>query len=117
MKQLYWNYLDRFGKKYQIGLYHGATGHLVIYCNNAVLVIDFNVQQNKEYSFFIGEELIELSITKANEAQFDYDCQINKKAPTMRNLAREKAMKQERKHNFWAAGMLLTLIFLVYLVI
>jgi hypothetical protein len=116
MQQLYWNFSDRFGRQYKIGLYHGASGHLIIYCNNNVMTIDFNVQQSKDYTFFIGDELLQLSIQKENE-QFQYDCQLDTEAPTARNKARKEAIAMERKHNMWAAGIVVLLVILISLLV
>ncbi|MEM0994518.1 MAG: hypothetical protein AAGI49_15870 [Bacteroidota bacterium] len=111
--QRYWNYHDRFGKKYQIGIYHGDSGHLVIYCNASIITIDFNVLQPKTYTFFIGEELFNLSIKKEN-TDFEYDCQIDKDAPTHKNQARKAADRQDLNRMLWASGVILALVVLVF---
>ncbi|MEM9885794.1 MAG: hypothetical protein AAF849_07875 [Bacteroidota bacterium] len=113
-KQHHWDYHDRFGKKYQIGIYHGASGHLVIYCNSTIITIDFNVLQPKTYTFYIGEELFNLSIKKeAND--FAYDCQIDKDAPTYKNQARKAEAKEDLQRMLWASGLILVLVVLVFL--
>lgn len=108
MKQLYWNYFDRFGRNHKIGLYHGHSGHLVIYCNDTIIAIDFHVRKTKSYAFFIGEELFNVSI-KGEETVFQYDCQIDKKAPTHRNKERQKVAKEETQRIMWASCALVGL--------
>ena len=114
MKQLYWNYLDRFGRNHKIGIYHGPSGHLVIYCNATIIAIDFNVLQPKKYTFFIGEELFHLSIEEQNAA-FQYDCKIDKDAPTQRNQERQLEQKQELRRMMWASCLVVGLIVFFWL--
>jgi len=52
-----WTYLADAGKKHHVGLMHGAkSGHLLVYCDSKILLIDFNVLEDKTYTFFIDVE-------------------------------------------------------------
>lgn len=74
---------------------HGAeSGHLLVYCDANIILIDFKVLEDKTYPFFIDEQLCEISIEKI-DGQFYYSFEINKKADTPRNRQRKKI---ERKH-------------------
>ncbi len=68
MSQSNWVYSDQTGQQYQIGLYHGqSSGHLIVYCNWKVILIDFNVLNSKTYSFYFGDELCHLKIDKRGD--------------------------------------------------
>ena len=74
---------------------HGAkSGHLLVYCDAKILLIDFNILGDKTYSFFIDEQLCEIVI-ELIKGQFYYSFEINKKADTPRNNLRRKI---ERRH-------------------
>lgn len=95
MNQLQWKYTGNYGKPYEVALAHGEeSGHLVIYCNTNILVIDFKVLDSKKYSFFIDDELVDLSIEKTGEG-FEYDCQINTNAKTPLNEKRRKSNQED----------------------
>lgn len=73
MSQSSWTYYDPSYGTQTVGVYHGDdSGHLVVYCNNKVVMIDFKVKNNKSYSFYINDCLIELKLMKKNES-FDHD--------------------------------------------
>ena len=74
---------------------HGPTsGHLVVHCNSKIILIDFSILEDKTYSFFIEEELCELSIERKGD-QFFYGFKTNAKVDTPLNQARKK---QSRKY-------------------
>ncbi len=78
--QAKWIFVDDHGKKNHVGLYHGTkTGHVLIYCNARVMIIDFNIRQSKTYSFFIEDELCEIKMRRDKDA-FEYFFEINKTA-------------------------------------
>jgi tRNA A-37 threonylcarbamoyl transferase component Bud32 len=52
MSQFTWTYIRDNGALHRVGLFHGdETGHLMIYCNTRIVVIDFGVTTSKNYSF------------------------------------------------------------------
>lgn len=94
MSQLNWTVLDDFGRKYDVGLYHGdASGHLMVYCNTDVLIIDFNVLKDKKYSFYLGEELCELNVNK-EKGRFSYGLIKNNIVNTPLNRRRKEIEKK-----------------------
>ena len=114
MAQVGWVYLDDFGNRNRVGVYHGdKTGHLVIHCNLRIVQIDFSVKESRMYSFFIEDELCEVSIVKEKEG-FSYDFQVNKKADTPRNRLRRVEERRNRKHiALFLGGLLLLLTVIV----
>lgn len=88
MSQFSWIILDDKGK-HKVGLYHGKTGHLMVYLNTSIIIIDFHVLQSKTYSFFLGEELYELTVKRAGH-QWAYGLKSNEKVNTPLNQARKK---------------------------
>ena len=90
MAQFNWLYLGDNGRQYNVGVFHGdRTGHLMVMCNARIVLIDFSVKQNKDYSFFIDDELFELSV-EGNPGGYAYNCSINEDADTPRNRIRKK---------------------------
>lgn len=95
LAQLNWTYVSDSGRHYTVGMFHGPnTGHLVVHCNQRVVLIDFHVLESKTYPLFLDDELCELKIEKKN-GQFTYAFEINRKADTPRNRERKKT---EKKH-------------------
>ncbi len=63
MAQKAWYYKNETGLAYDLNMYHGdKSGHVLIYSNQAIIAIDFNVRSTKVYSFYLGDELFELLI-------------------------------------------------------
>ncbi|MEO6759851.1 MAG: hypothetical protein ABIO24_10395 [Saprospiraceae bacterium] len=95
MAQLGWVLLDSHGGRHKVGLYHGDnTGHLMIHCNLRVVQVDFSVRESRTYSFFIEDELCELSLQKEPDGRFSYAFEMNKTVDTPRN--RDRKADQER---------------------
>lgn len=114
MAQVGWVYLDDFGNRNRVGVYHGdKTGHLLIHCNLRIVQVDFSVKESRTYSFFIEDELCEVSVVKEKEG-FSYDFQVNKKADTPRNRLRKDEERRNRKHiALFLAGLVLLLTVVV----
>ncbi len=113
MSQFNWTYLAPSGKKHHVGLFHGdRTGHVLIYCNSKVVVVDFKVRETKSYSIFIEEELCEIAIERQAD-RFVYGFDINKDVDTPLNRERKANDKKHLKQGFaFLAGLavLITLI-------
>lgn len=114
MSQLTWTVLDDVGGKFHVGIYHGeTTGHLVVYCNWKIIIVDFNVLESKSYSFYLGQEFCHLDISKAGEG-FRYALKKDNDAKTPLNLARKKA---NRRDSIKSAMLIVSLIFLVVVIV
>lgn len=115
MSQFNWTYLAPSGKKHHVGLFHGdSTGHVMIYCNSKVVLVDFKVRETKSYSIFIEEELCEIGIERQKD-RFVYGFDINKKVDTPLNRERKAV---DKKHLKLGVAFLSTLaIFLTILVV
>ncbi len=83
----------------------------MIHCNYKILVVDFLVFKTKSYSFFIDEELCEVSVERKNN-RFYYNFKIDNTVDTPLNRKRRKT---ERKHFFQALGFFGSLLFLIAL--
>ena len=111
MAQLGWVLLDSHGGRHRVGLYHGDnTGHLVIHCNLRVVQVDFSVKESRTYSFFIEDELCELSLQKEPDGRFSYAFLVNKTVDTPRNRDRKADLNRtNRQIGLFVAGFLLLL--------
>ncbi|HOY19654.1 MAG TPA: hypothetical protein PLC89_20245 [Haliscomenobacter sp.] len=115
MAESLWRFTNDHGQPYLIGLFHGdKDGHLVVHCNSRVVLIDFNVQDTKAYSFFIEEELCEVKLDRQDEG-FAYSCAINLEVDTPKNRWRKSRVADEKinyQQAWWIAGGVFLLIFL-----
>jgi hypothetical protein len=108
MSQFTWTYIDDAGYRHRVGLFHGdSTGHLMIYCNTRIVVIDFSVTTSKNYSFFINDELCDIAVEE-KEGKFAYGFKIDEVTDTPRNRGRRKMIREENRQ-----VLLLALSFLV----
>ena len=117
MSQITWTYVADDGYRHKVGLFHGDnSGHLLVYCNTRIVVIDFGVQQSKNYSFFIDDELCDISIEE-NNGKFSYGFNIDQVTDTPRNRGRRKMIRSEYKYNLMiGVAFILILAALVWLV-
>lgn len=96
MAQQQWTIPGFGGQQYAIGMYHGEdSGHLMVHCNGSVLLIDFGVKESKSFSFFLGEELYELNITKEAD-QYSYHLAHNEEIDSPHNRRRDSDKKTDR---------------------
>lgn len=118
MSQITWTYVDDDGFRHKVGLFHGdSTGHLLVYCNTRIVVIDFSVQVSKNYSFFINEELCDISIEE-KEGKFSYGFTIDQVTDTPRNRGRRKMIRtQVRQSLALGACFILVVVAVVFLVL
>lgn len=73
MSQWRWTFYDPHEGTQTLGLYHGEeSGHVMIYLNHKVVVIDFMVHESKSYSLVVNDLLVKL-ILKKNNGLFSYD--------------------------------------------
>lgn len=65
MAQLNWTYYSLSGIPYSIDMYHGDdSGHLILFVNSEIILIEFNQKESNSYSFYIENQLLEFSITE-----------------------------------------------------
>lgn len=117
MSQMTWTHIADDGSRHKVGLFHGnTTGHVLVYCNARIVVIDFNVSESKKYSFFINEQLFDLEIEE-KEGKFSYGFKSDEIADTPYNKARRK---EDRKQNklviILAIGFILMILLAFYFV-
>ena len=113
MGQLTWTYVDDDGFSHKVGLYHGdESGHLMVYCNTRIVVIDFGVQTSKNYTFFIDEELCDISVEE-KEGTFSYSFTIDQNTDTPRNRGRRKMLKSQLKQSLLLGVAFIAMISIV----
>jgi len=107
-----WTYLGDDGSRHNIGLFHGDnTGHLLVYCNARIVVIDFSVRATKNYSFYINDELCDLAVEE-KEGKFSYGFKVDQVTDTPLNRQRRKMIRSQVKQT-----LLLGLIFILFIVL
>ena len=73
MSQWRWTFYDPHEGTQTLGLYHGEeSGHVMIYLNDQVVIIDFMVHHSKSYSLMVNDLLLKLNLKECN-GQFSYD--------------------------------------------
>jgi hypothetical protein len=97
LAQFNWSYLSPSGQQYIVGLYHGPeSGHLVVYCNNDIVAIDFNVAADAKYPFFIEEDLCEIRIERRGD-KLHYFFESNEEVDTPLNRVRRQRKQRDRR--------------------
>ena len=110
-----WVYLDNRGGRHRVGLYHGdQSGHVMIHCNLRVVQIDFSVKETKMYSFFIEDELCEVTLERQPDGRFGYDFQVNKQVDTPRNRERKADNRRDNRHVAWFVAGFVALLAVVF---
>jgi len=93
-------------------MYHGDdSGHLILFVNSEIILIDFNQTKDNSYSFFIENQLLEFSIEKKSAA---YNYLLTPQAPEKPEGIEEKILDE----HFWIPLIIIiiaiNLIFLVF---
>ena len=110
MGQIQWIYVDDYGRRHKVGLYHGdRSGHLMIHCNSRVIVIDFNVFSDKKYSFLINDDLWDVHVERKKN-RFAYAFEIDKSADTPGNRRRRARNKRQLVMSLVVMAVLLCII-------
>lgn len=114
MSQFTWTYIGDNGALHRVGLFHGDnTGHLMIYCNTRIVVIDFGVTTSKNYSFFINDELCDIAVEE-KEGKFSYGFKVDEVTDTPRNRGRRKMLRTEHQQTFL---IILTFLLILSLIV
>ena len=95
-----------------IDMYHGEdSGHLIIFVNSEIILINFHQKEDKSYNFIIDRQVLELKI---NKKELGYDYTLTPQPPVA-NFEPEKTFT---KH-FWiplsVLILFLTTVFLIVL--
>ncbi len=78
----------------------------MVYCNNEVVAIDFNVKDSARYPFFIEEDLCEVRIERKGD-KFQYFLESNRDVDTPFNQERKHRDKREQRFLRASVGGLL----------
>lgn len=108
-QQLTWTYVSDSGTRYVVGLFHSLKeGHLLVYCNQKVVLVDFKVFETRSYPLFLEDELFTITVEQQGN-RFSYGFQIDKKADTPRNKWRRMT---EKKH--WRQTLLFVVVLIAF---
>lgn len=114
MAQVGWVFLSEQGGQHRVGLYHGdKSGHLAIHCDRRVVQIDFSVKESRKYSFFIEDDLCEISLIKEH-GRFSYEFAVNKTVDTPLNQARKLRSKRNRRAMALLIGGLVLALVIIF---
>jgi len=112
MSQMTWTYIADDGSLHKVGLFHGDnTGHLLIYCNASIMVIDFSVHTTRNYSFFINDELCDIEVEE-KEGKFYYGFKVDQITDTPRNRVRRRLIREEVRQSLLLGAILIVVILL-----
>lgn len=115
MNRFNWTYVDNNGIPHNVGVMHGAeSGNLLIYCDSNIIHIRFKIFDSTSLTFFIEEELCELSIEKVDD-NFLYGFTIDKEADTPLNRRRKTLDRKYFRQTVAAASIFLAFTFSVIL--
>ena len=90
-----WTYVGDKTRPCLVELKHFRdSGNLAILCNGQVVITDFEVFDETEYSFFISEELCRILVKKHESGQFSYEFKIVEDIDTPLNLYRKKLSRR-----------------------
>jgi hypothetical protein len=104
--QFTWTYVSDAGQRYTVGLFHSVReGHLMVYCNQKVVLIDFKVFDTRSYPLFLDDELFHVNIERKNGKYF-YGFRMDKEADTPRNQARRLIEKKHWKQTLIFVALL-----------
>ncbi len=113
MNQSHWTYWDDYGRQHVVGILHGAnTGHLVVHCNSKVMLIDFNVNESKTYSFYIDEHQCNLDVIPKGE-DFEYELNVNENKNTVKY---QQKRTEDRKYMYQKIGSIVAAVSLLIFV-
>lgn len=113
MGQQTWNILDITGEEYTLGIYHGEeSGHVVVYLNNTIMIIDFKILMSKSYHFFIGHEFMHLKIIK-NLEEYSYSLEVDLNADTPYNIQLKEREQIDQRNMIF--GLLVAILLLASL--
>lgn len=106
--------MDPYRRKFLIGLHHGDdSGHVLVHVNGKIIVIDFNIKEDKQYSFYLGPELFNLNI-KQEDQSYKYEMLKDNQSPTPLNLARAKSEKEDMRLMAMGFGFVAIIVLLLF---
>jgi len=113
MSQANWAYCNKRGQLYKIGLYHGDdSGNVVIYCNNQILTIDFEIEGPKSYTFYLDQDVCEVSIEEREVGYFYDFCVNDEKASDPPH--KQESHSNEHSYRLYASLAVLLLFSLIF---
>lgn len=109
-----WTYVSRQGNSLVEIKHFLESGNLAIFCGKQIILTDFGVFGDAEYSFFIEEELCRIRIKKVDSGELSYKFDIVEDIDTPLNRFRKKRSRQYLFQSIFAIlGIALLIIGLV----
>ncbi len=116
MAQAIWQFVSNTGHKHKVGIYHGdRSGHLLIYCDNRIVKMDFSVKEPTDYAFFIDDEFCRVVLYKEPQGHFTFDFVVDKEADTPLNAVRKIERRRNRRSNWLFSGAIIAAVLLFIL--
>jgi hypothetical protein len=113
MAQQFWHFNDQAGFQHTFGIYHGEeSGHFVAYLDDRVMLVDFEIYNDKSYHFYFERELLELKIEKKQNGYL-YFLHVDTTSNTALNLEK----KQENRLEKMAIILVLTIMVIVLIIL
>jgi len=110
MAQLNWQYYSPTGIPYSIDMYHGDdSGHLMIFVNNEIILINFTQKEARKYNFYIENQLVELDMKKNNNT-YEY-------VLTPQSFMKENPKEKSLDRQFWITLILIFLAVNLFLIL
>ena len=82
MAQVGWVFLDDFGGRHRVGLYHGERmGHLLFQGDSRILHVDFSAKESRTYSFSLEDELCAVSVVHGKQPYWSATSQSSRLSP------------------------------------
>jgi len=90
MSEARWTFYGPQSGHQTMGLYHGdESGHVVVYHNSNVIIVDFQILESKSYSIHFNDCLITLGIERDGN---DFDYSFKRKSLTIEPNMVDKVM-------------------------
>ncbi|MEL6124135.1 MAG: hypothetical protein AAFQ02_01700 [Bacteroidota bacterium] len=79
MSEKRWTFYDPRSGSNTIGIYHGAeSGHVVVYHNFKVVIVDFLIHTTKTYTLLVNDLMLKITVaTSSSESGFAYHLDIS----------------------------------------
>lgn len=92
--------MDSTGRKTKIAMLHDTnSGNFLVSCGKNIALAEFNVLDNKSFSFFFDEELFKIEIVKeGNEYKYDFECVRDVDTPLNRKRAEDQVKRKKKNY-------------------
>jgi len=101
INRINWTYVGNKANKSLVEIKHFLdSGNLAIFCNGQIVITDFEIYDDAEYPFFIGEEFCKIIIKKHPSGELGYEFKIVEDIDTPLNRRRKKLSRKHLLQSF-----------------